>query len=100
MEGVDKTLAFFSKVFIKGELKWTTIQKEAFPIFFCCEQLHHLLSGRKFTILTDHRNLRYLKSSSNPVIVRWYVALRELDYDMAHIPGPQNVVADAVSRLC
>ena len=25
VEGVDKTLAFLSKVFIKGELKWATI---------------------------------------------------------------------------
>ena len=96
VEGVEKTIAFISKAFIKGELKWATIQKEASAIFFCCKQLHHLLS----TILTDHRNLLYLKSSSNPVIARWYVALQELDYDMAYIPGPLNIVADAMSRLC
>ena len=95
-----RRIAFISKAFVKGELKWATIQKEAFPIYFYCKQLNHLLSGLKFTILSDHRNLLYLKSSSDPRIVRWNVALQELDYDMAYIPGSQNVVADAMSRLC
>ena len=40
--------------------------------------------------------------TSNQVRTResFDVALQELDYDMAYIPGSQNVVADAMSRLC
>ena len=53
--------------------------------------------GRFFHFLNTKSEIP-IKSRTG--IVRWYVALRELDYDMAHIPGPQNVVADAVSRLC
>ena len=100
VDGVEKPIAFLSKAFVGTQLKWATIQKEAFAIYYCCKNLQSLLSDRKFTILTDHRNLLHLKSSSNPVIVRWAIALSELDFSLGFIAGTKNIVADSMSRLC
>jgi transposase InsO family protein len=100
VDGVDKPIAFLSKAFVGTQLKWSTIQKEAYAIFYCCKELQHLLSDRKFRILTDHRNLLYLKTSSNPVIVRWAITLSELDFTLGFIAGTDNIVADSMSRLC
>jgi transposase InsO family protein len=100
VDGVDKTIAFLSKAFVGTQLKWSTIQKEAYAIFWCCKTLQHLIGDRKFRLLTDHRNLLHLKTSSNPVIVRWAIALSEFDFELGFIAGSENIVADSMSRLC
>jgi hypothetical protein len=34
------------------------------------------------------------------MIVRWHLALQELDFQILFVPGVDNVIADAMSRLC
>ena len=41
-----------------------------------------LLRDRPFTIRTDHRNLLFIKQSSNRMIVRWYMALSEFTFNI------------------
>ena len=93
-------VALVSKSLTATQLKWSVIQKEAYAIFFCCKSLDALLRDRKFTIQTDHKNLIFIKEESNPMVQRWYTALQELDYELKYVPGPQNTIADAMSRLC
>jgi hypothetical protein len=59
-----------------------------------------MLRDRKFTILTDHRNSSFIKQASNPMIVRWHLALQQLDFDIQFVAGVDNKIADAMSRLC
>ena len=60
----------------------------------------HLQIDKKFTLMTDHANLMYLKGSSDPKVLRWMLALQEYDFEVRHIKGSDNKVADAFSRLC
>ena len=62
--------------------------------------IDHLLRDRKFTILSDHKNLTSIKQAANPMIVRWHLALQELDFNIEFVPGVDNVIADAMSRYC
>ena len=34
------------------------------------------------------------------MIVRWHLALQELDFNIEFIRGTDNIIADAMSRLC
>ena len=76
------------------------IQKEAYGIFPSCMYLQSLLRDRLFKIKTDHRNLSFIKEASNSMIVRWYMALSEFSFTLEFIPGVDNNIADAMSRLC
>ena len=100
VDGVDQPVAFVSKSLSKAQLRWSVIQKEAYGIFFSCTYLQTLLRDRQFTIKTDHRNLLYIREHSNPMIVRWYMALMEFDFKIEFIAGVENDIADAMSRLC
>jgi hypothetical protein len=62
--------------------------------------LKSLLRDRKFTLRTDHCNLLYITENSNPMIVRWYIALSEYSFNLEFISGDTNGVADSMSRLC
>ena len=62
--------------------------------------LQSLLRDRFFTIRTDHRNLLFITKASNPMIVRWHMALSEFSFSPELIPGVDNDIADSLSRLC
>jgi transposase InsO family protein len=96
----DKPIAFVSKSLTKTQLRWSVIQKEAYAIYYCCIFLESLLRDRPFTIRTDHRNLLFISEASNPMIVRWYMALSEYQLHIEFISGIENDIADSMSRLC
>ena len=47
----------------------------------------------------DHKNLVYISNSTVPKLVRWRVLLSEFRFQIAHIPGSQNVVANVLTRV-
>jgi transposase InsO family protein len=100
IDGVEKPVAFISKSLVDSQLRWSTIQKEAYSIYYCCKELDYLLRDRQFILRTDHDNLRFIHDSSNNMIIRWFLALMELDFILEHIAGVKNIIADALSRLC
>jgi hypothetical protein len=100
VEGKEHPIAFVSKSLSLAQPRWAVIQKEAYAIFFVCMHLKSLLRDRKFTLRTDHFNLLYITENSNPMIVRWYIALSEYSFNLEFISGDTNGVADSTSRLC
>jgi hypothetical protein len=96
-------IRFISKSLHKSQLNWSTIEKEAFAIFYTVTKydfLFLLLRDVKFTIEADHKNLTYLKTAQSAKVRRWQLALQEYDFTCILIAGEANVVADAFSRLC
>ena len=93
-------VAFISKTLDKGQLKWSTPEKEAYAIFFALKELTYLLRDVHFTLHTDHKNLTYIKESGSEKVYRWKLAIQEYDFDIQYIKGPENVIADAFSRWC
>jgi hypothetical protein len=59
------------------------------------------LSGRKFTIITDHNLLVYLNSIkiSSDRLTRWRLKLAEFDFNIFYKKGKANTNADAMSRI-
>jgi len=91
-------IGYFSRKFTDSQRNWTTIQRECFAIFASVKHWSHLLAHRRFKVFTDHRNLQWLSSAQNPMLVRWYALLLEFDFEIIHISGPRNAAADFLSR--
>ena len=55
--------------------------------------------GRKFTVVTDHKGLEYLKTQPNLLLrqTRWWDYLSCFNYNTIHIDGTRNQVADSLS---
>ena len=100
VNGNKKPISFVSKSLSASQTKWSTIQKEAYAIYFCCKQLDSLLRDRTFKIFTDHKNLTFLQSDPSHMVSRWQMALQELAYTVEYVSGSKNYLADAMSRLC
>jgi hypothetical protein len=56
--------------------------------------------GRKFMLLTDNSGVKHLFSQQdlNARQARWLAFLSEFDFEVRHIKGKENKVADALSR--
>ena len=97
---IERPIKILSRALRGSELKWSTIEKESFAIYFSCERWYYLLGGRPFTIETDHQNLQYISDSTSQKVIKWKLAIAELNFQVRHIPGVTNVIADSTSRLC
>jgi hypothetical protein len=100
VDGNEVPIAFISKTLTESQRKWSTPQKEAFAIYYTLCKMEHLLLDRHFTIHTDHKNLTYVNDSVNAMVVRWKLYLQEYSFDIQHVKGVDNIVADNFSRLC
>lgn len=98
--GEDKPVMFLSKTFIKEQLRWSVPEKEGYAIFWAFNKLDYLLRDIKFILQTDHKNLIYINTSGSPKVVRWKLAIQSYNFEIHHIAGVKNIVADAMSRLC
>ena len=52
-----------------------------------------------FSIKTDHAKLLYLNVPPSSKVLRWKIAIQKYDFKVTHIPGKDNIVANAFSRL-
>jgi cleavage and polyadenylation specificity factor subunit 1 len=98
-ETIEVIIGIGSQKLSDAARRWTTIELELFAIVTGVLKNQSYLLGRRFTIATDHRNLVYLENSTIPKLVRWRLRLLEFSYSVIHVPGTENIIADAASRL-
>jgi hypothetical protein len=83
-------------------MRYSAFDRELFVCVSGIRQFRYMLEGRPFTIYTDRKPLTFaLGKVSEPWTAMhsrqlFYVA--EFTTDIRHIPGSENIVADALSR--
>ena len=96
---VHQPIAFASHKFSGAAVNWDTFKQEAYALYYAVVQFNYYLRGKSFVIETDHRNLVWMESSQVPIVVRWRVLLQSFIFEVRHIPGKDNTVADWLSRM-
>ena len=82
------------------------MEKEAYAIVEALRKWRYYLIGHHFKLITDQRSVKFMfdsKSNSkikNDKIARWRIELSCFHYDIVYRPGPENIPADALSRIC
>ena len=102
-QGIDHPVSFFSKKLNCHQQKYSTIEKETLALVLALQHFEVYVTAGQFPlkVFTDHNPLTFLgkMKNKNQRLLRWRLFLQEYDLDVYHIPGKQNVVADALSRV-
>ena len=98
----ERIIEYASKAFSDTQKRYSTIEKEATAIMWSIQNWHYYLIGKKFILETDHKPLIWLQSKRNLTnkLGRMALKLQEYDFTIDHIDGSNNVIADALSRIC
>ena len=101
-----RPIAFASCTLSEAQKNYSQLDKEAFSIIFGIKKFHQYLSGREFTILTDHRPLLSLFAPDRMVplhvaarLQRWSLILQSYKYKIEYRNITAHVDADSLSRL-
>ena len=79
---------------------YTTYDLELAAVIHALKMWRHHLIGSEFILMTDNKGLKYLldQPNLNARQARWLAFLSEYDFEIQHIKGKENKVADALSR--
>lgn len=94
-------VAFWSGKFNSAQQNYPVHEQELLAIVESLKRFRHLLIGFRFRIFTDHKGLEWITSQTklSPRQTRWLEALSEFDFEITYLPGTDNVLADALSRM-
>ena len=97
----EKSIFFLSHRLSDTQTRWPTVEKEAYAIHFALQKLDQYLHNAAFVIRTEHKPLNYLLESpmKNKKIQMWALNISCYNCTINYIPGPQNAMADLLSRL-
>ncbi|KAK3518632.1 hypothetical protein QTP70_006074 [Hemibagrus guttatus] len=94
--------AFYLRKLTAAEANYDMGNWELLSIKAALEEWRHWLEGVRhpFQVLTDHRNLEYLRDAKrlNPWQARWALFFTRFQFTVTYRPGSKNGKADALSR--
>ena len=96
----DNVVAICTRKLHGYETRWSVYKLELGALIYCLRCFEDALSGRFFIIYTDCKALTYLRTQShgNRILDGWKSIIDEFDFDIYHISGHRNTLADSLSR--
>ena len=101
-----RPIQYFARKLSKTEAKYSTFGRELLAAFASIKKFRHHIEGRDFTLFTDHMALVSAIEKPHLNEKRIDREARQLEFICTyvkegrakHIPGKENIVADALSR--
>jgi hypothetical protein len=95
-----RVICYESRKLNEHKINYVTHDLELAAIVHALKMWRHYLLGRIFILMKYHCGLRHLfdQPKLNARQARWMALLSDFDFEIKHIKGKENRVADALSR--
>ncbi|XP_041947558.1 uncharacterized protein LOC121708759 isoform X4 [Alosa sapidissima] len=101
-DGLDHPICYFSKKFLKHQLNYSTIEKEALALLLALQHFEVYIgcTAAPVVVHTDHNPLIFLSrmKNTNQRIMRWSLYLQGFNLEIRYKKGCENILADTLSR--
>ncbi|CAF4555940.1 unnamed protein product, partial [Rotaria socialis] len=101
-DGVQRehVIGYASRTLSSSERHFSATERECLAIVYGCNHFRPYLEGVRFTIVTDHKALKWLHHTKdlNSRLARWAMQIAAYDVEIQHRPGSDNANCDALSR--
>ena len=100
-DGTEFLVAFLSHTFSETQHKWSTMEQEAFGVYYAITKWNYYLQGANIIVWNDHKPLpQFLNvKNANNKVNRWSLELTTYNITFEWISGAKNKAADSLSRL-
>ncbi len=97
---VKRVIAYASKALSDMQHHYCTTNKELLAVVMAIELFRYYLTGRHFTVVTDHASLTWLRNFREPegMVAQWIARLQPFDFAIVHRPGKHHSHPDGLSR--
>ena len=100
----SKPVMYVSRALTETEQRYSNIERGLLAIVLALERLNHYTFGRTITVQSDHQPLQSIWKKSivsiSPRLQRLLLRLAHYDLNIEFFRGKENVIADALSRVC
>jgi transposase InsO family protein len=93
-------IAFRSRSLKPYERRYPIYRLELLSLLFALHSFHDYVYGQQFIVYTDHKALSYMHTQPklNRILSNWLDTILLYDFELRHLPGHMNDIADALSR--
>ena len=101
-DGIRQPIAYASRTLSAQERKASSVYElECLAVLFGTEKFRKYIEHHEFVLETDNQALSWLLSHPRQLgkIGRWVTKISALKFQVKHIHGTQNIVADALPRM-
>ncbi len=97
---INRVIAYASKMVNASQRRYCTTNKELLAVVTAIELFKYYLTGRHFTVVTDHASLTWLRNFKEPegVVAHWNTRLQSFDFKIVHWPSKHHCHADGLSH--
>ena len=96
---LPQAVAYASRRFSPTEARWPLSEREGYGQKFVFERFHQLLEGLPIVIETDHKNHLFMHNAVSMKVQRWRLYMQQFNYEIRHLEGVKNEIADGMSRI-
>lgn len=93
-------IAYYSRALNPAETRYAPIKLELMAVHNSVTYFKGYVYGSKFEVRSDAEPLKEFKNRHNPgnLVTRWLLELADYDFEIEHIKGVDNHLADYISR--
>ena len=93
-------IGYASKKLSLAEFKYPIMEKECLSVVWGIRCFKLYLAGKRFTLQTNHKPLKYLKDAAyqNDHVFRWAMAVQEYSFRVEDIPSKEIIGAEFWSQ--
>ncbi|MES9902577.1 MAG: reverse transcriptase family protein [Sedimenticola sp.] len=98
--GKEMVVSYGGRSLRPDERKYTVSEIECLAVVDGIKAYHDYLAHHRFSVVTDHKALKWLNSikDTNSRLGRWALHLQQYDFEIVHKAGRVHNNADALSR--